>query len=152
MVCRGLTASDVPMTLILSQIAASRGPMAAFVAMGVVWGVFMASMPDLKAGLGVSDGQLGRLLLAGSVMAITMMLLAPRLGGWLGRAAVPLGTAMMGLGVVLPAQAATPLDVWRDWCVAVEGQGIEAGHFIAEENPKATLAALLPFLERRGAG
>src|SRR5690606_19285284 len=88
-VCRGLTASDVPMTLILSQIAASRGPMAAFVAMGVVWGVFMASMPDLKAGLGVSDGQLGRLLLAGSVMAITMMLLAPRLGGWLGRAAVP---------------------------------------------------------------
>lgn len=97
------------MTLILSQIAASRGPMAAFVAMGVVWGVFMASMPDLKAGLGVSDGQLGRLLLAGSVMAITMMLLAPRLGGWLGRAAVPLGTAMMGLGVVLPAQAATPV-------------------------------------------
>jgi len=97
------------MPLIVSQIAASRGPMAAFVAMGVVWGAFMASMPDLKAGLGVSDGRLGQLLLAGSMMAITMMLLAPRLGGWLGRGVVPLGTLMMGLGVVLPAQAATPL-------------------------------------------
>jgi len=97
------------MALILSQIAASRGPMAAFVAMGVVWGVFMASMPDLKDGLGVSDGQLGQLLLAGSMMAITMMLLAPRVGGWLGRGAVPLGAAMMGLGVMLPAHAAGPL-------------------------------------------
>lgn len=45
-----------------------------------------------------------------------------------------------------PARAATPLDVWRQWCVDVEGRGIEAGHFIAEENPQATLAALLPFL------
>ena len=97
------------MPLILSQIAASRGPMAAFIAMGVVWGTFMASMPDLKEGLGVSDGQLGRLLLFGSLMAITMMLLAPRLGGWLGRWAVPLGTAMMGLGVMLPAQASAPV-------------------------------------------
>ncbi len=97
------------MPLILSQIAASRGPMAAFVAMGVVWGAFMASMPDLKAGLGISDGHLGRVLLSGSVMAIAMMMLAPRLGGRLGRAAVPLGTAMMGLGVMLPAQASAPL-------------------------------------------
>lgn len=97
------------MTLILSQIAASRGPMAAFVAMGVVWGSFMASMPDLKAGLGISDGQLGQVLLAGSVVAITMMILAPRMGGWLGRAAVPLGTLLMALGVVLPAQTAGPV-------------------------------------------
>lgn len=97
------------MHLILSQIAASRGPMAAFVAMGIVWGAFMASMPDLKAGLGVSDGDLGRLLLTGSVMAITMMLLAPRLGGWLGRAAVPVGTALMAVGVSLPAHAAAPV-------------------------------------------
>jgi len=96
------------MPLILAQIAASRGPLAAFVAMGVVWGSFMASVPDLQAGLGASDGQLGRLLLFGSVMAITMMTLAPRLGGWLGRWAVPSGTALMGLAVTLPAQAAAP--------------------------------------------
>ncbi|MFN3953014.1 MAG: MFS transporter [Pararhodobacter sp.] len=89
--------------------AASRGPMAAFIAMGITWGAFMASMPDIKAGLGVGDGTLGLLLLAGPVAAITMMLLAPRLGGVLGTAAVPLGTAAMGLAVMLPAQAASPL-------------------------------------------
>ena len=50
-----------------------------------------------------------------------------------------------------PAQAATPLDVWRNWCVAVEGKGIEAGHFIAEENPRATIEAMLPFLETHAA-
>ena len=26
--------------------------------------------------------------------------------------------------------------------------GIDSGHFVAEENPQATLDALLPFLER----
>ncbi|MCC5969364.1 MAG: MFS transporter [Pararhodobacter sp.] len=96
------------MPLLLAQIAASRGPMAAFVAMGVVWGAFMASMPDLQARMGVGDGQLGQILLFGSVTAIAMMALAPRLGGWLGRWAVPLGTVLMGLGVTLPGQAAAP--------------------------------------------
>ncbi|KPQ08437.1 MAG: Major Facilitator Superfamily [Rhodobacteraceae bacterium HLUCCA12] len=97
------------MPLILTQFAASRGPMAAFVAIGAVWGAFMATMPDIKAALDVDDGRLGQLLLFGSVMAIAMMALAPYLGGWLGRGAVPLGTAAMALGVALPAQAATPL-------------------------------------------
>ncbi len=81
-----------------SAIAASRGPMAAFVGIGVVWGAFMATLPDLKEGLGIGDGELGLVLVFGSIAAIAMMLAAPRIGGVLGGAALPLGAAAMGLG------------------------------------------------------
>jgi haloacetate dehalogenase len=40
------------------------------------------------------------------------------------------------------------LAVWRDWADQVEGHGIACGHYLAEEAPEETLAALLPFLER----
>jgi haloacetate dehalogenase len=39
---------------------------------------------------------------------------------------------------------------WRGWCTTVKGAGIDSGHFVAEENPQATLAHLFPFLERHG--
>ncbi len=39
-----------------------------------------------------------------------------------------------------------PLESWRPWCPHVQGGPIESGHFLAEEAPEATLAALLPFL------
>ena len=42
--------------------------------------------------------------------------------------------------------AGNPLDVWRTWCTNVDGAVVKSGHFLAEENPKATLAALVPFL------
>jgi haloacetate dehalogenase len=37
------------------------------------------------------------------------------------------------------------LDVWRDWAGDVRGHAIDAGHFMAEENPDATYAALRDF-------
>jgi haloacetate dehalogenase len=40
------------------------------------------------------------------------------------------------------------LAVWRDWAASVEGQAIDCGHYLAEEKPEETLAALLPFLAR----
>ena len=40
-----------------------------------------------------------------------------------------------------------PLAVWKTWCTNVTGASIDSGHFLAEENPKDMLAALLPFLE-----
>jgi haloacetate dehalogenase len=46
----------------------------------------------------------------------------------------------------IPAGGSDPLDVWRRWCTNAKGQPIKSGHFLAEENPEATLAALLPFL------
>ncbi|KAB2919111.1 MAG: alpha/beta hydrolase [Hyphomicrobiaceae bacterium] len=43
--------------------------------------------------------------------------------------------------------SAEPRDVWRPWCrTPAEGEQIDSGHFLAEENPRAMLAALLPFL------
>lgn len=48
----------------------------------------------------------------------------------------------------IPSETDGPLERWRRWCPQVEGQGIDSGHFVAEENPEATLAALLPFLGR----
>lgn len=51
----------------------------------------------------------------------------------------------------IPSATSGPLDTWRQWADNVEGQGIDAGHFIAEENPAATLAALMPFLEKHTA-
>lgn len=39
------------------------------------------------------------------------------------------------------------LDVWRAWCAGpVSGGPIDSGHFLAEENPSETLAALSDFL------
>ena len=41
-----------------------------------------------------------------------------------------------------------PLAIWRNWADNVDGTAIDAGHFVCEENPQATLAALLPFLRQ----
>jgi len=38
--------------------------------------------------------------------------------------------------------------VWRDWADSVEGHSIDCGHYLAEEAPEETLAALQPFLAR----
>jgi haloacetate dehalogenase len=44
-----------------------------------------------------------------------------------------------------------PLQIWRSWCNDLSGAEIPSGHFLAEENPGATLAALLPFIAAQGA-
>ncbi len=40
-----------------------------------------------------------------------------------------------------------PLDTWRSWCPQVIGGPIESGHFLAEEAPAETVAAIMPFLK-----
>ena len=45
---------------------------------------------------------------------------------------------------------ANPLEVWRAWCTSVAAPRSKSGHFLAEENPKDTLAALVPFLAANG--
>lgn len=94
---------------ILRALRLSRKPVASFAGIGVVWGGFMACMPDLKDGLGVSDGAMGGLLLWGSVVAIVAMGFAPRLERYLGLWSLPLATALMGLAVMLPAQMPSPV-------------------------------------------
>lgn len=40
----------------------------------------------------------------------------------------------------------SPLNIWRNWADDVRGQGIPCGHFLPEEAPVETLAALEAFL------
>jgi MFS family permease len=93
----------------LATLAVSRPALAAFGAMGVLWGSFAAALPDLKAMLGVDEAQLGLLIFFTPIAAITAMLAAPAFGAALGRAALPLAVALMALGFALPGQASA---VW----------------------------------------
>ena len=88
----------------LATLAYSRPAIAAFGAMGLLWGSFAADLPDLKVMLGVDEAGLGLLLFFTPLAAISAMLLAPAFGAALGRAALPLATALMALGFVLPGQ------------------------------------------------
>lgn len=45
----------------------------------------------------------------------------------------------------IPGETAGPLRTWRDWGNDVGGKPIDSGHFVAEENPQATAAALMAF-------
>lgn len=60
---------------------------------------------------------------------------------------------LWGAGGLSPAaaeQGPTPVDAWRAWADDVRGTPIDSGHFVAEENPKATAAALLDFFAEAG--
>jgi MFS family permease len=87
------------------MVAYSRPALAAFGAMGVLWGTFAAALPDLKAMLGVDEAQLGLLIFFTPIAAITAMLAAPLFGAALGRAALPLAVTLMAVGFALPGQA-----------------------------------------------
>jgi MFS family permease len=89
----------------LATLAHARPALAAFGAMGVLWGTFAAALPDLKAMLGVDEAQLGLLIFFTPIAAITAMLAAPAFGAALGRAALPLAVALMAVGFALPGQA-----------------------------------------------
>jgi len=47
----------------------------------------------------------------------------------------------------IPSEAKDRSDPWINWCRDVRGHSIDSGHFVAEENPQATLQLLVPFLE-----
>ena len=48
----------------------------------------------------------------------------------------------------IPAAGENPLDVWKRWAANVEGKAIPCGHFLPEEAPDETAAALIPFLSQ----
>jgi len=45
----------------------------------------------------------------------------------------------------IPSETSGPLSIWRNWANDVAGKPIDSGHFLAEENPDATAAALIAF-------
>jgi len=48
-------------------------------------------------------------------------------------------------GVGIANETSGPLKIWRQWAPQVQGQPIDSGHFLTEENPDATAKALLDF-------
>jgi haloacetate dehalogenase len=46
----------------------------------------------------------------------------------------------------IPSEGASPLDAWRVFAPKATGEAVDSGHFVPEENPAGTLAALKPFL------
>ncbi len=89
---------------LLTILVAARPAVAAFAAMGVVWGAFAAVLPDLKTMLGVDETQLGLLLLFTPIAGVAAMLAAPAAGARLGRIALPVASIFMALVFVLPGQ------------------------------------------------
>lgn len=53
--------------------------------------------------------------------------------------------ALWGAAGIPSASSSGPLAIWREWATEVSGEPIDSGHFVAEENPDATAAALLSF-------
>ena len=93
----------------LPLLSTARPALAAFAVMGVVWGTFAAVFPDLKAMLGVDEGQLGLLIFCTPLAAMAAMLLAPMIGARLGRMALPVAASAMALAIALPGQAGSVL-------------------------------------------
>ena len=89
----------------LANLAHARPALAAFAAMGILWGTFAAALPDLKAMLGVDETQLGLLIFFTPIAAISAMLVAPAFGTVAGRWALPSAVALMGVAFALPGQA-----------------------------------------------
>jgi haloacetate dehalogenase len=46
----------------------------------------------------------------------------------------------------IPSQGESPLDIWRRWAPKAQGRALNGGHFLPEENPADTIAALIDFL------
>ncbi|HLW93714.1 MAG TPA: alpha/beta hydrolase [Roseiarcus sp.] len=49
----------------------------------------------------------------------------------------------------IPSEGARALDIWRRWAPRAEGRALSGGHFLPEENPADTAAALLDFFTRQ---
>ncbi|TKA96002.1 MFS transporter [Cereibacter changlensis] len=92
---------------LLAPARIARAPLASFSAMGLVWGSFAAVLPDTKAMLGVTEAQLGLLMLAAPIAAVSAMLAAPHTGTLLGRLALPAATLAMAAAFLLPGLSPT---------------------------------------------
>jgi haloacetate dehalogenase len=57
--------------------------------------------------------------------------------------------ALWSANGALPRFYGDVLDVWRPWADDVTGQAMQASHFLVEDQPEATAAALSAFLQRR---
>src|SRR3990167_4364746 len=86
---------------ILSTLRVARAPVAAFAAMGVLWGSFAAVLPDIKTMLDIDESRLGLLMFMTPVAAVLSMLVTPFVGAALGRVALPVAALENNRGLHL---------------------------------------------------
>ncbi len=89
---------------LLRDLYISRGPAAAFAAVGAFWGSFAALVPVIKPQVGLSDGAFGVALLITSIGAVMAMWLAPLAERALGLRALGVLAALLAIATVLPGQ------------------------------------------------
>jgi predicted MFS family arabinose efflux permease len=94
---------------VLEAARITRAPMLTLAAVGVHWGGLAGLMPDLKAGVGASDAELGAALLAPAVGSMITMGFAPRIGRALGGWTLPLAGLGIALAMLLPLFATSPV-------------------------------------------
>lgn len=92
---------------VVATLRIARPAVAAFAAMGVLWGSFAADLPDIKVMLDIDESRLGALMFMTPIAAVMAMLVAPMAGVAFGRWALPAACALMCLGFALPGQTAS---------------------------------------------
>ena len=134
---RGVPAHGVPA---FGGLRLARGPLASFVAMGVLWGCFAADLPDIKTMLDLSETELGLLLFMTPIAAMGAMVAAPLIGQGLGRWALPVTTAVMAAAFALPGQA----SVWWWFPVAMLACGAGTGALDVLMNTRVAMLEAAP--------
>lgn len=94
---------------IISAVQLARAPVFGFVAIGLFWGAFAASIPAMKAQLGVNDAQFGMLLLCQAAGLVSAMFFAPRLDALLGPRGLQVSVAILAVLFVWPSLAPGPV-------------------------------------------
>lgn len=91
------------------SLALSRNTAPAFMAEGIVWGIFAAYAPDIKEQIGASDTVFGWVLLCGAVGAVTAMWLAPIFDRISGRFGMAIAGTLLALSFQFPILMHTPI-------------------------------------------
>ena len=120
----------------VSLLIITRAPLTAFAAMGVLWGTFAASLPDIKTMLDVDETRLGALLFMTPIAAVLAMLVAPAVGAAWGRTALPLAALMMSAAFLLPGHAT------QIWLFPIAMLACGAGTGLTDVLMNARVAAL----------
>ena len=82
-----------------------RGPLAGFVALGIVWGGWAALVPAIQEAVGATKGELGLALLFAGLGALPAMLLTGGLVDRRGARVLPVLLTGLAVAAVLPALA-----------------------------------------------
>jgi len=87
----------------------ARWPLACFLAMGLFWGTWAALLPDIKAQVGASDGELGLAMVAAGLGSLPAMIVTGRLWRRLGWWLLPVTATAFALSALGPIFASSPL-------------------------------------------